>query len=497
MILLAGSVLLTWIYLRTGSVLLAGLMHASLNGTVPLTWGLDAAWVWQARAFVLVVIAVVVLAVEGRRWWSASGATASGKATRPGADSPSTAAFLVPVVIVAAHVVDDRFLQPELGTFAADHLVSGLVPLAGLLLAAAAYSRLRSGAKAILCAVVGLFGITAGMEGWSATLQVGPSRDDYTGLLALLAGAALMIMSAATLWRTRRRDQPLWRLVLRRGVITMITLVVLLQVAYPSVLAYLGTHQADATVSAADMGAPHETVGIRTSDGVLLQAWYVPSRNRAAIITYPGRREAQRYARFLARHGYGVLLLDRRGQGGSEGDPNSYGWDGQHDVAAAIAFLGNRPEIDPERIGAIGFSVGGEVLLETAATTPELRAVVSEGAGFRSIREFRHVAAARWFTLPLAFVVTLSTAIFSDRLPPPDLADLVARIAPRPVLLIQAEDGVGGEELNGIYRQAAGPTAELWTVPDSSHVGGIDAQPEEYQRRVTDFFDRALLAASQ
>ena len=88
MILVAGSVLMTWIYLRTRSVLLAGLLHASLNATVPLTWGLDPAWVWQARAVVLVTIAVVVLAVEGRWWWSAPGRTARGRATRSGADSP-------------------------------------------------------------------------------------------------------------------------------------------------------------------------------------------------------------------------------------------------------------------------------------------------------------------------------------------------------------------------------------------------------------------------
>jgi membrane protease YdiL (CAAX protease family) len=67
--LLAGSVLLTWIYLSTGSVLLAGLMHAAFNGTVPLTWGLDPAWVWQARAGVLSVIAVVIVLMSGRQWW--------------------------------------------------------------------------------------------------------------------------------------------------------------------------------------------------------------------------------------------------------------------------------------------------------------------------------------------------------------------------------------------------------------------------------------------
>ena len=28
----------------------------------------------------------------------------------------------------------------------------------------------------------------------------------------------------------------------------------------------------------------------------------------------------------LVRHGYGVLLFDRRGEGESNGDPNEFGW---------------------------------------------------------------------------------------------------------------------------------------------------------------------------
>ena len=58
LILLSSSVLLTWIYVRTASVLLAGLMHAAFNATVPLTWGLDPAWVWTARGIVLPLIAI-------------------------------------------------------------------------------------------------------------------------------------------------------------------------------------------------------------------------------------------------------------------------------------------------------------------------------------------------------------------------------------------------------------------------------------------------------
>jgi hypothetical protein len=46
----------------------------------------------------------------------------------------------------------------------------------------------------------------------------------------------------------------------------------------------------------------------------------------------------------LVRHGYGVLLFDRRGGGDSDGDPNALGWDGDRDIKAGLAFLRDRGE---------------------------------------------------------------------------------------------------------------------------------------------------------
>src|SRR5688572_31018626 len=46
-----------------------------------------------------------------------------------------------------------------------------------------------------------------------------------------------------------------------------------------------------------------------------------------------------------------------------------------------------RPDVDDDRIGGLGLSVGGEVMLQQAAETDDLKAVVSEGAGIRSVRE--------------------------------------------------------------------------------------------------------------
>jgi uncharacterized protein len=62
------SVLLSWLFIRTGgSVLMTGLFHALLNGTVSLTWGLDAAEAWADRGIVFVAITLVVIALGGFR----------------------------------------------------------------------------------------------------------------------------------------------------------------------------------------------------------------------------------------------------------------------------------------------------------------------------------------------------------------------------------------------------------------------------------------------
>jgi len=83
LILLSSSVLLTWIYLRTSSALLAGLMHAAFNASVPLTWGLDPAWVWQARAVILTLTAGLVVAIASRSGRRARAAAAAGRDQKP------------------------------------------------------------------------------------------------------------------------------------------------------------------------------------------------------------------------------------------------------------------------------------------------------------------------------------------------------------------------------------------------------------------------------
>jgi hypothetical protein len=105
------------------------------------------------------------------------------------------------IAAIALHVLDDNFLHPESGTTAAQHLVSGLIPLTALIVFAAAYPRTRAGLRAAILIPLGLLGVVAGAgEAGYYSVEVGPSGDDYTGLLALAAGVVLVGLGAATLW---------------------------------------------------------------------------------------------------------------------------------------------------------------------------------------------------------------------------------------------------------------------------------------------------------
>ncbi len=397
--------------------------------------------------------------------------------------------------IVALHIADDSFVQPQPGTSAGDHLVSGLVPLAALALAAWAYPRLRGGGRAALALTAGLFAIAAGGEAFHYTKEVGPSGDDFTGLLCIPAGLALLGLGAVTLWRTRnRRGGPVAK-VLRRTAIGAGSLVVFLFAVLPVSMAYVLTHTARPPVEDIDLGAPTEEVQLHTSDGLTLEGSYVPSRNGAAVIVAFGRKGSQDKARMLARNGYGVLIFDRRGEGESDGDPNPYAWDGgEKDLLAAIEFLKRRPDVEPGRIGGVGLSVGGETFLQTAARSDDLAAVVSEGATARSGSELASVPGSSFGPVALNYAITAGVAVFSNASPPEHLIDQVGDIAPRAMFLIYAPNVDNGDEerfSRAYYRDAGAPKA-IWGVPEAGHVGAQEARPREYERRVTRFFDQAL-----
>ncbi|MCK6579584.1 MAG: alpha/beta hydrolase [Anaerolineae bacterium] len=286
---------------------------------------------------------------------------------------------------------------------------------------------------------------------------------------------------------------------LPRLLIKILPALVILFLVVSFILIPVGFGIAATTMPREAVGAPPEgfaAVSLRTADGDRLAAWYVPPQNGAAIVLVHGasnsREGVRSYAKMLAAHGFGVLAFDQRGHGESEGKINLFGWEGGEDVAAAAAFLSDQEDVVV--IGALGLSLGGEVLLGAAAAAPQMRAIAAEGIAHRSMAEFRAIPSHANPVVGLQPWVSYTVVrLLTGDDPPMAAADSMRAAETTQFLLIAAADGKDEVEFARVYAEAAAGRAEVWVVPSGGHIGGYAAYPQEYEERVLGFFRSALL----
>lgn len=247
----------------------------------------------------------------------------------------------------------------------------------------------------------------------------------------------------------------------------------------------------------ADRGLAYQNVAFPASDGLTLRGWYLPSHNRAAVIVGHGYSAYRRLdqAELLARHGYGVLTFDWRAHGESDGDLCSFGYYEVRDVEGALAWLRQQPDVDPERIGILGESMGAVTAIRAAARLPEIKAVVA-ASPFPTLEEgVRNVwRGTGWPAFPFVPLQALfgrwQTGLDLDDVRP---LDDVAAISPRPILILAGgQDPITGPDAGQRYYAAAGEPKELWFEPELGHLDFLAVYPAEYERRVVGFFDAAL-----
>lgn len=250
------------------------------------------------------------------------------------------------------------------------------------------------------------------------------------------------------------------------------------------------------SVSPAGLGLDYSDVTFTTEDGLTLHGWYIPSQNRAAMIlvhAFNGNRTGTIYhAALLAKHGYGVLLYDTRSQGDSEGDLYALGWEDHLDIFAALAFLQQMPEIDPERIGVLGLSAGAKAALYAASQTDEIAAVVAEGCRWRTFEDLMLATEpSEYLGVPTTWVSYKYVEITSGVFGPTPLIEVMPLISPTPMFIIAAESE---KVTSQAYFDAAGEPKELWLRDEPGHrIDALFIHPEEYEQRVVGFLDKALV----
>jgi dipeptidyl aminopeptidase/acylaminoacyl peptidase len=245
-------------------------------------------------------------------------------------------------------------------------------------------------------------------------------------------------------------------------------------------------------VPASQAGLPALTEVPIAGGGTVIQGWYVPSKNRAAVLLLHGaggdRSSLLPEARLLVARGFGVLTIDLPGHGESGGSIN-WARGERESVAAAVEWLSRKDDIDASRLGAYGFSLGGYILAQVAAREPRLRACVFAGTPSDPREQVRFQHRRHWLfaQLPALWVLRRGGMDLDVR-----ARDFIGKIAPRSVLVIQGTDdqtvsAAMGEELFA----RAGEPKELLLIPGGGH-GGFDTTAE-YGSRLATFFERALL----
>ncbi len=117
-------------------------------------------------------------------------------------------------------------------------------------------------------------------------------------------------------------------------------------------------------------GMLHLSEGSRPAPGIIMVHGFTGQRIEA-------HRLFVKTARALAAAGVAALRFDCRGSGESEGDFGDMTVAGEiSDARAALDLLAARPEVDSERLGVLGLSLGAVVSACLAGSDPRVRALV-------------------------------------------------------------------------------------------------------------------------
>lgn len=199
-------------------------------------------------------------------------------------------------------------------------------------------------------------------------------------------------------------------------------------------------------------------------------------------------------ARDLHRAGYSVLMFDLRASGQSSGSRASAGYYEQRDLHGALDFLG-RIGVTPERTGILGFSIGGAIALLVCAHSGRAASVVADSAFADLGLMIERGASSRFhllriFTPGMRFMARLLYGIDIGGVSP--MRALAT--SGLPVLLIHGErdELVPLVNFRLLSRAIESGPGETWLVPNAGHTDSYREQPEEYKRRVVDFFNRTL-----
>jgi dipeptidyl aminopeptidase/acylaminoacyl peptidase len=268
-------------------------------------------------------------------------------------------------------------------------------------------------------------------------------------------------------------------------------------------LVYMNSHPPRTSMwtTPPEFGLKYEAVSFRSTDDTKLKAWFVIGKGEGplpAIIVCHGlgsnRSDFVDLAAHLSEASYHSLLFDFRAHGESEGKGCSFGYHEQKDLKGALNYLTQRKEVDPEKIGVYGFSLGGAVALLAASDDPRVKAIVADSA-FASLRDQFAFTLTSVYHLPTFPFLSLTLAIYrlifgaTTQAVEPEMK--IGSLSPRAVMIIagEADTLIPAQNAERLFSAAREPK-ELWIIPKAAHGQTLSMSGGSYPKRVEEFFDQ-------
>jgi fermentation-respiration switch protein FrsA (DUF1100 family) len=243
-----------------------------------------------------------------------------------------------------------------------------------------------------------------------------------------------------------------------------------------------------------------EQIKVQSTTGVELAGRFFAGTGRSLVVLANGYGDTQDqmlpFADFLHKAGFNVLTFDMRGRGDSGGEYVTLGVLEQLDLISVLNYAAKRPEVDPQRIGVLGISMGGATGILAAAQDPRIKAIVDD-CGFSDAPGVIAASFEHFIHLPAFPFAPITVWIASERANV-DVAsvrpmDVIGRISPRPLLIIHglADYVVPVDNSQRNFNSAHQPK-ELWLVPGAGHGQAHTVAKAEYEHKVDVFFENAL-----
>ncbi len=215
------------------------------------------------------------------------------------------------------------------------------------------------------------------------------------------------------------------------------------------------------------LGLEYQDISLKTEEGLTLHGWFLSAKGEPKGTIYFLHGNAENISThiqsvyWLPEMGYQVFLIDYRGFGLSEGDPNLPS--ALEDVKTGFNWLVEQEAVSGKPVFLFGQSLGASMGLYFVATNEQakeqLSGVISD-ASFTRYRDIaRYVASQTWITW--SFQYPASWAIVGGY----DPIDYVDDISPIPLLLIHSQDDriIPFSDSEALFKAALEPKTRLVT----------------------------------